>query len=351
VKRGVLLACVLAASTAQANVWERALSPDKGAEDKYESELRNGDEHAILATAGGAGRSAIVKQLDFAVAAYRAAAAAKPSEGEPYFRIGKLLFSFYFDCAPNGYSYTRAPLTCKAGTFDKDRALEVVAAWDAFEAREPLDPRLSVGAFGGAAGDDEILFDRAILHTRLSGERGLQSKKHLLAAADDYEKILARYDGDSSASARVLGNLAETYMMLGRMEESLETYRQALLKSYDTSTWYGYAVALDRDESTRQALDIIRSLGVEQRDAFYSSVINPNGGTFFVPEGEKYYYFALSYEAFGFDEEAIENWQKYIASGAHPEFQARAKAHLDALAARKKRRSIPIEPPWPELFR
>ncbi len=349
-KRPVLLACILLASTAQANVWERALSPDKTADEKYETEMRNGDEHTLLATSVNAAKAEVVRQINFAVAAYRNAAAAKPNAGEPHFRIGKLLFSAYFDCADR-YSLPRVPYTCNPRVFDKDRALEVVAAWDAFEAREPLDPRLSVGALGGAAGDDEILFDRAILHTRLSGVPGLPAKKHLLAAAADYEKILARFDGDGSATARVLGNLAETYMMMNRMDDSLDAYREALRKSSDTSTWYGYAVALDRDDSTRQALEIIRALGRDQRDLFYASVVNPGGGTFFVPEGEKYYYFALSDEAFGFDEEAIENWQKYIASGAHPEFRARATAHLDALSSRKKRRSVPIEPPWPELFR
>ncbi len=76
------------------------------------------------------------------------------------------------------------------------------------------------------------------------------------------------------------------------------------------------------------------------------------GGTFFVPEGEKFYYFALSDEAFGFEDEAIENWQRYIKSNAHPEFQPRAKAHLDVLLAKKQRRkAVPIDPPWPELFR
>jgi tetratricopeptide (TPR) repeat protein len=350
-KRIVLLACVLVASlvasTAQANVWERAIDSDKPArmaEDKYDSEMRQGDEHTMLANVKNAGASEVKRQIQIAISAYKAAAAAKPTEGEPYFRIGKLLYSFYFDCGDR-WSSQQAAITCKANVFDKDRALEVIAAWDAFEARAPLDPRLSVGPFGGAAGDDEILFDRAILHTRLA------TKKHLQAAAADYEKILTRFDGDNAATSRVLGNLAETYMMLGRMEESLETYREALRNSSDTSTWYGYAVALDRDESTRQALEIIRSLGRDQRDAFYASVTMIGGGTFFVPEGEKYYYFALADEAFGLEEEAIDNWQRFIRSGAHPEFHHRAKAHLDALSVKKKRRSIPIEPPWPELFR
>jgi hypothetical protein len=136
--------------------------------------------------------------------------------------------------------------------------------------------------------------------------------------------------------------------MVGRLEEAIETYREALRGASDTSTWYGYAVALDRDESSRQALEIIKSLGRDQRDLFHLQVMR--GTTFFVPEGEKYYYFALADEAFGFDEEAIDNWRRFISSGAHPEFQPRAKAHLDGLTSKKKRKTLPIEP-WPELFR
>jgi hypothetical protein len=94
---------------------------------------------------------------------------------------------------------------------------------------------------------------------------------------------------------------------------------------------------------------VIRSLGENERDTFHANVMR--GRTFFVPEGEKYYYFALSDEAFGFDESAIDNWTKYIASGAHPEFQPRAKAHLQALSAHRKRKQVPNDPPWPELFR
>jgi tetratricopeptide (TPR) repeat protein len=240
----------------------------------------------------------------------------------------------------------RAPITCdtqrRATQFSRERANEVIAAWDAFEAREPFDPRLSVNPLGGT----EILFSRAILHTKLATAPA--HKHHLVAAAQDYEKMLARADGNSVAD-RVLGNLAETYMMQGRMEDALETYRSALRNGQDTATFYGYAVALDRDESSRQALDIIRALGPEQRALFYSGV--EQGNTFFVPEGEKYYYFAMADEAFGFEDEAIENWTKYIASKAHPEFQPRAKAHLDALLAKKRRRSLPIDVPWPGVFR
>ena len=339
-KRAVLLAAVLAASSAHANVWKHAVEtdkPERAADDKYESEMRQGDEHAILAAVRSATLNEVTRQLQLAVSSYRAAAQTKPAEGEPYFRIGKLLYAFYFDCTDQ---LSRAPMTCNPGQFKRDKANDVIAAWDAFEARAPLDPRLSVSVLG----ESEILFDRAILRTKLA------TKQHLTAAAQDYEKLLNRHDADDGAANRVLGNLAETYMMLGRMEEALETYRDALRAGGDTSTWYGYAVALDRDESTRKALEIIKMLGRDERDRFFTQVTN-GVNTFFVPEGEKYYYFALSDEAFGFEEEAIGNWQKFIKSGAHPNFQPRAKAHLDALLTKKKRKAIPIDPPWPELFR
>jgi hypothetical protein len=76
------------------------------------------------------------------------------------------------------------------------------------------------------------------------------------------------------------------------------------------------------------------------------------GDTFFVPEGEKHYYFALSDEAFGFDEEAIDNWKRFIASGAHPQYQPRAKAHLEALMKKKRGNTkIPFEAPWRGILR
>jgi tetratricopeptide (TPR) repeat protein len=340
--RATLLAMLLAASTAQASVWDHAIesgTPQQAAQDKYDAEMRLGDEHALAASSNSASLKELKNQLQQAVTAYRAAADARPHEGEPYFRIGALLFSVYFDCTDRQSRLTGSLLCDSTGrTFDRKHAQEVIAAWDAFEQRTPLDPRLSVGAFG----DNEILFERAILHTKLA------SKSDLESAAKDYEKILARRDGDDGAD-RVLGNLAETYMMLDRMEEALDTYREALRGASDTGTVYGYAVALDRDEQSRQALDVIKSLGPDQRNAFYLAVAS--GGTFFVPEGEKFYYFALADEAFDFVDEAIDNWNRYIRSGAHPEFQPRAKAHLDELMKHKKRKSIPIEPPWPELFR
>jgi tetratricopeptide (TPR) repeat protein len=292
----------------------------------------------MLANTQGATYALVKKQVTLAAASYRAAGLAKPTEPEPWFRLGRMLYSFYIECNDTTLRTNRSIL-CDTRQINRARAEEIIEAWDRFEALAPLDPRLSVGPFG----DNEILFKRAILHTKLAG------KPHLDAAASDYEKILARMDAADGPGEHVIGNLAETYMMVGRIEEAIEMYKRALRGAADTSTWYGFAVALDRDERTEQALDVISSLGRVQRDSFHARVIR--GDTFFVPEGEKFYYFALVDEALGLEDDAITYWRQYIASGAHPQYQSRARAHLDVLVRKKRVRTLPIELPWRGILR
>ena len=330
---------LLVAATAHANVWQRAIdrgSPDP-AQDLYDSEMKTGDELAMQANAKGASLKVIRQLVDHAVLSYRNAAQAKPNAAEPYYRIGRVLYSFYFECNDVVIpSMNQSPLCYPDITlFDRKRAQEIIDAWNEFEKRAPLDPRLSVHL-----GETEILFKRAILETKLV------SKDHLEAAARDYEKILARSDtGVDGSDDTVWSNLAETYMMLGRLDDAIDMYQEAIRRGPSTSTMYGLAVALDRDERTEAAHEVIQSQGMVALQAFHDSVMR--GHTFFVPRGEEYYYFALAHESFDDIEEAIEYWQKYIQSGAHPEFQPRAKAHLAALAA--KRHPIPRSP-WDDLL-
>jgi tetratricopeptide (TPR) repeat protein len=341
--RLALLALLLAAAasaTGEANVWEDAIGEGAAAKDAYESELRQGDEHAILANTRNTSVREVKNQVGLAAASYRAATAARPDQAEPYFRLGRLLYSFYLECTDTNQRLYYSVL-CNTRVLDRSKAEDVIAAWDAAEVRAPLDPRFSVGAFG----ESELLFRRAILHTKLA------TKEHLAAAAKDYEKILARQDsGADGSNETVMGNLAETYMMLGRLEESIETFKDALHGgAADTAVWYGFAVALDRDERTQQALDVIQSLGRSQRDQFHARVIR--GDTFFVPEGEKFYYFGLVDEALGLEDDAINFWRLFLTSGAHPQFQPRAKAHLDALLKKRRKSTLPIEPPWKGILR
>ena len=336
-----LLVALAVSSVAHADVWQQAI--DNGSHDSkreiYTTEMQSGDELAEQATAQAASREAIRTLVQHAAQSYRNAAAVEPNEAEPYYRLGRLIYSFYFECSANT-SYNPSPLCGPdAQFFDRKHAQEVLDAWATFEKLAPLDPRVGVLRDDGLSADFDLIFRRAILHTRFA------DKPNLELAAKDYETILARSD---NVDEIVLGNLAETYMMLDRLDDAIEAYRRALRSALRSETVYGLAVALDRDERTAQARDLIQSQGEQALTDFERNITT--GRTFFVPAGEEFYYLALAYEAYGLDEIAIEDWQKYIQSGAHPEFQPRAKAHLDALEADKRRKVLKLETPWHDLF-
>ena len=330
------------ATSAHANLWKHAIeqgSPDTQ-QDIYESEMKSGDEFALQATSASVSPETIRQLVTRAALSYQNAASAKPDSPEPYYRRGRLLYAFYLDCTQSNQFVARSPL-CPiddVNGFDAKHARDVIAAWDAFERRAPLDPRISVERDNGLGSDFNLLFHRAVLHTRLA------TKQELELAVKDYEKILARTD---LADETVLSNLAETYMMVGRLDDAIDTYHHALRSHRNTETMYGLAVALDRDERGGQAKDVIVAQGEQAVSEFHKRI--QTGITFFVPRGEEFYYYALTYEAFGMNESALEFWKQYIKSGAHPEFQPRAKAHLDALLKVQTRKAVHLENPWLEF--
>jgi len=326
----VLLITLLCAS-AHASVWDRALnnSADDATRDLYDAKMTEGDGATLLATVESASIKSRVDQIKRAEAAYRAAAAARPSEAEPYFRIGNLLYQMYFACDPPSMRLS----TCDPAWATADQQANTVEAWDEFENRAPLDPRVN-----------EILLPRAILNTKLiDGSAG--DRRHLEASARDYQAALDRNDGLSKIrdDEQLLGNLAETYMMLDRLDESIATYLQAVaVGAARVSTMYGLAVALDRDGSGDQAIQRILAQGTTGFEAFQKEFMQ--GSVFFVPRGEENYYFALSNEAFGNYGTALEFWNRFIASGVHREFQPRAREHIEQL----RKKHVRAEPP-PEL--
>ena len=338
----ILLASLACASTAHADLWKHAIeqgSPDVQ-QDIYESEMKSGDELTLQATSASVSSVTIRQLVTRAALSYQNASSAKPDSPEPYYRLGRLIYAFYLDCTQQSQFVMRSPLCPKddVNGFDVKHAQEVIAAWDAFEQRAPLDPRISVERDNGIGSDFNLLFHRAVLHTRLA------TKPELELAVRDYEKILSRTD---LADETVLSNLAETYMMIGRLDDAIDTYHQAMRSNRNTETIYGLAVALDRDERGSQAKDVIVAQGEQAMGEFHKRI--QTGITFFVPRGEEFYYYALTYEAFGMNDSALEFWKQYIKSGAHPEFQPRAKAHLDALFKVQTRKAVNIENPWLEF--
>lgn len=324
-----------AAEGKRADVWQRAIDPARAdaAADTYQRELREGDDHVLQAASRSSSVAAIRVQVQRAIEAYRRAAAAQPSAGEPYYRIGMVLWSFYLqncDADPR-FGHTRSPLAdCSApDAIDKNIAEQTIKVWDTFEAKSPLDPRLS-GSLGS------LLFSRAIIRTKLA------TRAHLTDAARDYEAIIQRTDGKGEALSLVWGNLAETYMMIDRIDDAIHAYKEALRHGGRTGTWYGLGVALDRDGRGALARDVIAAQGASGYRLFRADV--ELGSTFFVPHGEVFYYYALAEESLGLLDEALDHWQKFISSGAHPQYQARAKEHIDALLAKRRAGGGPSRP-------
>lgn len=311
-----LLVLVFLAAPADASVWDRALqSPeDEAARDLYDTKMLEGDTATLTATIQSSSIASNLESIRRAEAAYRAAAAARPREAEPYYRIANLLYQMYYNCES---SYVQPP-TCDPNNMA--RADAVIAAWEQFESRAPLDPRVI-----------DFLPARALLHTKLI--EGLPSDhRHLEKAAADYQAALERGDGLSATRAdeSLLGNLAETYMMLDRLDDAIASYYRAIAAgAARVSTVYGLAVALDRDGSTEQAYRQIQGQGAEGVDSFTKDCLRR--AVFFVPSGESAYYFALANEAVGNYGVALSLWVRYIASGAHPEFQDRAREHIETL--------------------
>jgi hypothetical protein len=127
--------------------------------------------------------------------------------------------------------------------------------------------------------------------------------------------------------------------MLDRLDDAVDMYREALRHTASASTGFGLAVALDRDERGDEAIDVVLAQGDAGAKEFLRQV--NKGLAFFVPMGEVYYYFALIDEANGDVSGALNNWELYIRSGAHPEFQPRARAHIAALRAKHIRKEVP----------
>jgi tetratricopeptide (TPR) repeat protein len=330
-KRSVLLIAALLAVTAPAHgdIWENATRPPNAvAMDLYTSLLQKGDDAALAAASQSVGPTTAVKMVDSAIEAYRGAANVNPKAAEPFYRIGTILNAFFFDdCDGSGFRIRVPPVTCTA-RFDRiEKAREMVAAWDRFEELAPLDPRIN-----------DLLVTRAITRTKLVG-MSTTPIPLLEAAAKDYQAVLDREDGmlrerfSGGLGLLVLGNLAETHMMLGNIERAIEVYIDAQRMGARSSTMFGLAVALDRDDRGGDAFAVIRGLGEEQFEAFRTEW--ESGNVFFVPAGEEQYYFALASEALGHHGEAIDYWKAYLRSGAHPKYQPRAKEHLDRLLARK----------------
>lgn len=311
---GVVIAVVLVAATSSwAPSWAwpgwSRIAEDanaRGRRERYRLALEQGDELVLQASEESlaAERRRLIER---AKASYLTAIAAQPSMAEPHLRLAKMLLAFFVDCES-------PTLLCNPRQVNKALTQEALTHLDAFEAAAPLDPRAT-----------ELLDDRAILATKLG-----DFAKAILY----YERLLERLAiHETSRRNLAEGNLAETYMMTGRVEEAITTYRQAAASSGRASLVYGLAVALDRGGRSAQAREAIVALGATGLVSFEADLAS--GDIFYVPAGESSYYLGLANEALGNTAAAIVHYERFIRSGAHPQFQPRARQHRDRLAKRK----------------
>jgi tetratricopeptide (TPR) repeat protein len=324
---GLALHVLLAADPGPAwagSPWVAAV--DVAANAEYQRQMARGDELAVQAVETRGMR--LVQRQRWvssdelamrAVAAYAAAAAARPDQAEPHYRAAEVLHAHFLE----------SPSTASDPVLrDRELPERALAHWQAFAERAPWDPRVTT-----------TLFDRALVYTRLATE------PDFVQAVALYEMLIERSDLRSLPAEQVatwLANLAETYMMVGRLGDAIETYQRALEYRAEPAYGYGLAVALDRDGQTALAREVMLSYaaGDQMRDL-------QRGSVFFVPEGEVDYYLALGYDALDDLDQAVKHYRRFVVSGAHPRYQARANENLrriEKAMSRSGRRPAPSRP-------
>jgi tetratricopeptide (TPR) repeat protein len=318
VTRAALVAALVFAGAALARadtVWDRAIADGEteAAMDTYRRQLEAGNEEVTLAASEPPGRSKY-NRVRRAITAYRNAVTAAPDEPEAHYRLGITAYTYLLVCDIG------ATVLCDPDHPDPAVMQDVADHWHRFTELAPLDIR-----------GTGLLFARAILHTKLT------TRENLELAIVDYESILERIEGFERGTdlSAVVSNLAETYMMVGRLDEAIAAYERSAGMGGDISSMYGLAVALDRDGQGTRARQIISGLKLAAFETFQTNV--SSGKTFFVPPGEVNYYLALAEESLGMPQQALVHWERFLQSKAHPQFAPRAKHNRDVLRTRLQR--------------
>lgn len=130
---------------------------------------------------------------------------------------------------------------------------------------------------------------------------------------------------DRWSRALVNANAAESLMTMGRLEEAIARYRQALsyYPGYRLALW-GLGVALDRDEQLSEAMSVIAKAIAS--DATMQELRKPD--VFFIPAGDAHYYFALGYESAGNYRDAQRQWRAFLEKLPKSPWAFRARWHL-----------------------
>ena len=230
------------------------------------------------------------RALSDALAAFQEANRANPTKAEGFFWIGKALYEL-------------------------DRLKEAISA---FNKARRLNPDYD--------NDYSMAFTLGIAHSKMG------AFETAVLEYDQAERTLAAQGlGITDAQnvrATLHGNVAESLMALGRLEEAIQRYRASVaLQPGYALAWWGLAIALDRDEQISKAREAVtRALAGDPDMRALTSE-----GVFFIPAGDIHYYFAFGYWAKGDLVRSKKEWESFLAALPRSQWAYRAQAHLAQL--------------------
>lgn len=174
---------------------------------------------------------------------------------------------------------------------------------------------------------------------------------------EEYRKAIHEYDlylkfskgthyRNSYGLAIANANAAEILMSLGRLEEAIARYKEALAIHRLPLSYWGLAVALDRNEQSYQALETI-SLALGRRG--WKAIKAPD--VFFIPAGDEHYYYGLGFLAEGKYKEAENEFSKFLKKLPQSAWRFRAKAHLSLIEMSRNRKLSKRRVPLPSKKR
>jgi tetratricopeptide (TPR) repeat protein len=152
-------------------------------------------------------------------------------------------------------------------------------------------------------------------------------------AIDGLRRILAAGTAsDGERAAFVHWHLGESYMALGRLDESVASLQLAYrLQPYNASVSFALAVAYDRDEDPTSARDAMsRALEREPRVSSSSLLASSR---IWIPTDDQHYYLGLAYLGAGEAPRALYHLRRYIAATGEGMWTARARGHLETAQA------------------
>jgi tetratricopeptide (TPR) repeat protein len=311
VRTVVILTVVASALTSSANagskLWSTAGAAleDQVKQQTFSQAMADGDSTMLLALRTKLDAASRRRQFYQALSYYRSAIAVRPEQPEPRLRITQALIHAVINCY-------RDNVWCigDKSVFREDVAREVASHFSVLRRIAKNDVRVI-----------DLGNDMKTIFTRLNTD------KDLTAAIELYrEQLLLEPDDVENKS-----NLAEIMMMNNHLEEAIDQYRAVVATSGDTSSVLGLAVAMDRAGQRAGARRLISKLTADNIEYWENSIAEDR--TFYVPDGEVYYYQALIAEVAGYPELARRLWNAYLASGAHPVFAPRVRENLKHLSS------------------